>query len=229
MLMNTGEKPIISNSGLLTTIAWGIEGKVNYALEGSVFIAGAAIQWLRDEVKILDSASDSEYFANSIPDNGGVYLVPAFSGLGAPYWDMYARGTIFGLTRGSGKAHIIRAALESMAYQTRDILTAMEKDSSIKLKSLKVDGGATANNFLMQFQSDILNTDVHRPKTLESTALGAAYLAGLAVGFWKKEELVKESNADKIFNPGMEDIVRVKYYNTWLKAVEMSKSWLKEN
>ena len=229
MLMNTGEKPIISNSGLLTTIAWGIDGTVNYALEGSVFIAGAAIQWLRDEVKILDSASDSEYFANSIPDNGGVYLVPAFSGLGAPYWDMYARGTIFGLTRGSGKAHIIRAALESMAYQTRDILTAMEKDSSIKLKSLKVDGGATANNFLMQFQSDILNTDVHRPKTLESTALGAAYLAGLAVGFWKKEELVKESNTDRIFNPGMEDIVRVKYYNTWLKAVEMSKSWLKEN
>ena len=229
MLMNTGVKPIISNSGLLTTIAWSIDGTVNYALEGSVFIAGAAIQWLRDEVKILDSASDSEYFANSVADNGGVYLVPAFSGLGAPYWDMYARGTIFGLTRGSGKAHIIRAALESMAYQTRDLLTAMEKDSNIQLKSLKVDGGATANNFLMQFQSDILNTEIYRPKTLESTALGAAYMAGLAVGFWKKEDLLKETTAEKIFRPEMEDELRVKYYKTWLKAVEMSKSWLKDN
>jgi glycerol kinase len=229
MLMNTGEKPIISNSGLLTTIAWGIDGKVNYALEGSVFIAGAAIQWLRDEVKILDSASDSEYYANSIPDNGGVYLVPAFSGLGAPYWDMYARGTIFGLTRGSGKAHIIRAALESMAYQTRDLLTAMEKDSSIQLKTLRVDGGATANNFLMQFQSDILNTEVCRPKVLESTALGAAYLAGLAVGFWKKDDLLKENYGDSIFKPSMKDELRIKYYKTWLKAVEMSKSWLKDN
>jgi glycerol kinase len=229
MLMNTGEKPIISNSGLLTTIAWGIDGKVNYALEGSVFIAGAAIQWLRDEVKILDSASDSEYFAKSIPDNGGVYLVPAFSGLGAPYWDMYARGTIFGLTRGSGKAHIIRAALESMAYQTRDLLTSMEKDSSIQLKTLRVDGGATANNFLMQFQSDILNTEVCRPKVLESTALGAAYLAGLAVGFWKKDDLLKENGTDIFFKPSMEDELRIKYYKTWLKAVEMSKSWLKDN
>lgn len=225
MLMNTGNQPMDSNSGLLTTIAWGLDDKVTYALEGAVFIAGAAIQWLRDEVKILDSASDSEYYANKVPDSDGVFVVPAFAGLGAPYWDMYARGAIFGLTRGTTKAHIIRATLESLAYQTRDVLTAMEKDANLQLKTLRVDGGASANNFLMQFQSDILDVEVSRPKVLETTALGAAYLAGLAVGFWKKEDLLQDWKAERSFSPLMSTAVREKLYGTWLKAVERTKGW----
>ena len=228
MLMNTGEIPISSAAGLLTTIAWGLDGKVNYALEGSVFIAGAAIQWLRDEVKILDSASDSEYYANKVADNGGVYVVPAFAGLGAPYWDMYARGAILGLTRGSNKAHIIRATLESLAYQTRDVLTAMEKDAGLRLKTLRVDGGASANNFLMQFQSDMLNVTVSRPNVLETTALGTALLAGLAVGFWKKEDLQNDWKAERNFEPTMPEAQRTKLYSTWQRAVEKTRGWLEE-
>ena len=228
MLMNTGEIPISSAAGLLTTIAWGLDGKVNYALEGSVFIAGAAIQWLRDEIKILDSASDSEYYANKVADNGGVYVVPAFAGLGAPYWDMYARGAILGLTRGSNKAHIIRAALESLAYQTRDVLTAMEKDAGLRLKTLRVDGGASANNFLMQFQSDMLNVTVSRPNVLETTALGTALLAGLAVGFWEKEDLQNDWKAERNFEPTMPEAQRTKLYSTWQRAVEKTRGWLEE-
>lgn len=228
MLMNTGEKMIHSKAGLLTTIAWGIDGKVEYALEGSVFIAGAAIQWLRDEMKILDSAPDSEYFTSKVNDNGGVYVVPAFAGLGAPYWDMYARGAIFGLTRGANKYHIIRATLESLAYQTRDVLEAMEKDSGIQLKTLRVDGGACANNFLMQFQADILNTPVERPEIIETTALGAAYLAGLAVGFWKKEEIKDRWQLNQAFKVEMESEQRQNLYSNWQKAVERTKGWADE-
>lgn len=228
MLMNTGEKIIHSKAGLLTTIAWGIDGKVEYALEGSVFIAGAAIQWLRDEMKILDSAPDSEYFTSKVSDNGGVYVVPAFAGLGAPYWDMYARGAIFGLTRGANKYHIIRATLESLAYQTRDVLEAMEKDSGIKLKTLRVDGGACANNFLMQFQADILDTPVERPEIIETTALGAAYLAGLAVGFWKKEEIQDRWQLNQAFQVDMEAKQRQHLYSNWKKAVERTKGWSDE-
>ncbi|MFT5646458.1 MAG: glycerol kinase [Aureispira sp.] len=228
MLMNTGEKMIHSKAGLLTTIAWGIDGKVEYALEGSVFIAGAAIQWLRDEMKILDSAPDSEYFTSKVSDNGGVYVVPAFAGLGAPYWDMYARGAIFGLTRGANKYHIIRATLESLAYQTRDVLEAMEKDSGIKLKTLRVDGGACANNFLMQFQADILDTPVERPEIIETTALGAAYLAGLAVGFWKKEEIQDRWQLNQAFQVDMEAEQRQHLYSNWKKAVERTKGWSDE-
>jgi glycerol kinase len=228
MLMNSGTDMILSNSGLLTTIAWGLDGKVEYALEGSVFIAGAAIQWLRDEVKILDSAADSEYYANKIEDNGGVYVVPAFAGLGAPYWDMYARGAILGLTRGSNKAHIIRATLESLAYQTRDVLMAMEKDSGLSLKTLRVDGGASANNFLMQFQSDMLAVEVSRPEVLETTALGAAYLAGLAVGFWQKSELINERKTECSFIPKMPEEKREKLYKIWQRAVEKTRNWLED-
>ena len=226
MLMNTGNKCIKSNNGLLTTIAIGIDGKVEYALEGSIFIGGAVIQWLRDELRFFDKASDTEYFAQQVDDNGGVYLVPAFVGLGSPYWDMYARGTIVGLTRGSNKNHIIRAALESIAYQSKDLINAMKEDSGIEINSLKVDGGATANNFLMQFQSDILNTKVLRPEIIETTALGAAYLAGLAVGFWKnKEEIKKNWRLNKQFTPDLPDNLREKYYIHWKKAVEKAKSW----
>ena len=226
MLMNTGNKCIKSNNGLLTTIAIGIDGKVEYALEGSIFIGGAVIQWLRDELKFFDKASDTEYFAQQVDDNGGVYLVPAFVGLGSPYWDMYARGTVVGLTRGSNKNHIIRAALESIAYQSKDLINAMKEDSGIEINSLKVDGGATANNFLMQFQSDILNTKVLRPEIIETTALGAAYLAGLAVGFWKnKEEIKKNWRLNKEFTPDLSENLREKYYNHWKKAVEKAKSW----
>ena len=226
MLMNTGNNCIKSNNGLLTTIAIGIDGKVEYALEGSIFIGGAVIQWLRDELRFFDKASDTEYFAQQVDDNGGVYLVPAFVGLGSPYWDMYARGTIVGLTRGSNKNHIIRAALESIAYQSKDLINAMKEDSGIEINSLKVDGGATANNFLMQFQSDILNTKVLRPEIIETTALGAAYLAGLAVGFWKnKEEIKKNWRLNKEFTPDLPDNLREKYYSHWKKAVEKAKSW----
>jgi len=226
MLMNTGEKMIPSKNGLLTTIAWGIDGKVNYALEGSIFIAGAAIQWLRDELKIISDATDSEYFATKVEDTNGVYLVPAFAGLGAPYWDMYARGAIVGLTRGANKNHIIRATLESLAYQTRDVLDAMQEDSGLKLERLQVDGGATANNFLMQFQSDILGTDVVRPEVTETTALGAAYLAGLAVGFWEnKEEILENFAVDRQFKAEMPVELKEEKYAGWKRAVERSMKW----
>ncbi len=225
MLMNTGTEPVVSHSGLLTTIAWGIDNKVEYALEGSVFVAGAAIQWLRDGLKIIDTAPDSEYYAMKVEDTGGVYVVPAFAGLGAPYWDMYARGGIFGLTRGTTKAHLIRATLESLAYQTLDILEVMEKDSGIKLKALNVDGGASANNTLMQFQSDILDVVVKRPKVIETTALGAAYLAGLCVGFYVKDKLVKNSGISAEFHPKMKEEKREKWVRGWKKAVERTKGW----
>ena len=229
MLMNTGNKCIKSNNGLLTTIAIGIDGKVEYALEGSIFIGGAVIQWLRDELKFFDKASDTEHLAQQVDDNGGVYLVPAFVGLGSPYWDMYARGTIVGLTRGSNKNHIIRAALESIAYQSKDLINAMKEDSRIEINSLKVDGGATANNFLMQFQSDILNVKVLRPEIIETTALGAAYLAGLAVGFWKdKEEIKKNWKLNKEFTPNLSQELRNRYYKCWKKAVEKAKKWEEE-
>lgn len=228
MLMNTGEEAVTSHSGLLTTIAWGIDGKVEYALEGSIFIAGAAIQWLRDGLKILDSAPDSEYYAGKVEDTDGVYVVPAFAGLGAPYWDMYARGAIFGLTRGTKKEHIVRATLDSLAYQTKDVLSAMEKDSGITLKSLRVDGGAVANNVLMQFQSDILGVQVERPAVTETTALGAAYLSGLAVGFWNKEDILNNSALDKVFEPYMEEEKRSKLYKKWQKAVKRTMDWEKE-
>lgn len=226
MLMNTGEEMVPSKNGLLTTIAWGVDGKVEYALEGSIFIAGAVVQWLRDELKLIDSAKDSEYFATKVEDNNGVYLVPAFVGLGAPYWDMYARGTIVGLTRGANRNHIIRAALESICYQTRDVLEAMQEDSGIDLQALKVDGGAVANNFLMQFQSDILGVPVHRPEVIETTALGAAYLAGLAVEFWEsKEEIAKKWNVDREFNPEMDEDKKAKLYDGWKKAVGRALKW----
>ncbi len=225
MLMNTGNTPVASKSGLLTTIAWGLNGEVHYALEGSVFIAGAAIQWLRDGLKMIHEAKDSEYFANKINDSEGVYVVPAFAGLGAPYWDMYARGAIFGLTRGSSHAHIVRATLESMAYQTKDVLRAMEKDSKLELKALKVDGGACANNFLMQFQADILGANVDRPKIIETTALGAAYLAGLGVGFWKLSEINKNWQLDQSFKPQMLEQERKKKYAGWQKAVKRCLVW----
>lgn len=229
MLMNTGEEVVRSKNGLLTTIAWGVDGKVEYALEGSIFVAGAVIQWLRDELHLIVNAKDSEYFASQEKDNNGVYLVPAFVGLGAPYWDMYARGTIVGLTRGANRNHIIRAALESIAYQTRDVLEAMQEDSGIQLQELRVDGGAVENNFLMQFQSDILGVPVHRPKTIETTALGAAYLAGLAVDFWHdKDEIAKRWSVDRIFKPQMEEIEKEKLYNGWKRAVERSRNWEEE-
>ncbi|WP_132026677.1 glycerol kinase GlpK [Keratinibaculum paraultunense] len=229
MLMNTGEEVVRSKNGLLTTIAWGVDGKVEYALEGSIFVAGAVIQWLRDELHLIVNAKDSEYFASQEKDNNGVYLVPAFVGLGAPYWDMYARGTIVGLTRGANRNHIIRAALESIAYQTRDVLEAMQEDSGIQLQELRVDGGAVENNFLMQFQSDILGVPVHRPKTIETTALGAAYLAGLAVDFWHdKDEIAKRWSVDRIFKSEMEEIEKEKLYNGWKRAVERSRNWEEE-
>ena len=197
--MNTGEKPVFSENGLVTTIAWGLDGKVTYALEGSIFVAGAAIQWLRDEMRLIDSAEDSEYMASKVEDTNGCYVVPAFTGLGAPHWDQYARGTIVGITRGVNKYHIIRATLESIAYQVNDVLEAMKADSGIALSSLNVDGGASANNFLMQVQADIINAPVNRPSFIETTAMGAAYLAGLASGYWKsKEEIANNRSTDKI-------------------------------
>ena len=226
LLMTTGEKAIKSSHGLLTTIAWSINGRVKYALEGSVFIAGAAVQWLRDGMKILDTAADSEYFASKVDDSDGVYVVPAFVGLGAPYWDMKARGAIFGLTRGTNKSHIIRATLDSMAYQTRDVLNAMEADSEIKLQALKVDGGAVKNNLLMQFQADILGVPVERPKVIETTALGAAYLAGLAVGVWKQQELYMTWQLDQRFDPAMLEYDRQQKYSGWKKAVKRTMNWI---
>ena len=226
MLMNTGSKPVPSKHGLLTTIAWGIDGRVDYALEGSIFMAGAAVQWLRDELKLIDNAAQSEELARTVADTLGVYVVPAFVGLGAPYWDMYARGAIVGLTRGANRNHIVRATLESIAYQTRDVLQAMQDDSGITLKALKVDGGAVANDFLMQFQADILNVAVQRPAVTETTAMGAAFLAGLAVGFWKdKSEISSMLKVQRSFMPGMPEAERDRKYRGWRNAVERSLAW----
>ena len=226
MLMNTGSELYSSKNGLLTTIAWGIEGKVEYALEGSIFVAGSAVQWLRDGLKAIEAAPDSEYYAGKVSDAEGVYVVPAFVGLGAPYWDMKARGAILGLTRGTTKGHIIRATLDSMAYQTKDVLGAMEADSGIKLQALKVDGGAVANNLLMQFQSDILGVPVDRPVVTETTALGAAYLAGLAVGVWaNKEDLIQNWQLNRRFEPTMGADERAKLYAGWQKAVKRAMDW----
>lgn len=226
MLMNTGEKAIASKNNLLTTIAWKIDNKTEYALEGSVFIAGAVVQWLRDELKIIRTSADVEKLAGQVKDTDGVYIVPAFAGLGAPHWNQYARGSIFGLTRGSSNAHIARAALDSIAYQTYDVLKAMEADAGIHIRELRVDGGATVNNQLMQFQSDILNTKVVRPKITETTALGAAYLAGLAVGYWKNvEEIQQQWQVDKSFSPSMVDAKRNELVNGWQRAVKASIAW----
>lgn len=229
LLMNTGDKPVFSKNGLVTTIAWGIDGKVNYALEGSIFVAGAAIQWLRDEMKLIDSSEDSEYMAMKVKDTGGCYVVPAFTGLGAPHWDQYARGTIVGITRGTSKNHIIRATLESIALSVSDVIEAMKADSGIGIRSLKVDGGASANNFLMQFQSDILGAPVNRPACVESTAIGAAYLAGLAVGYWKsKEDVIKNQQLDRVFTPNMTQVDRETKRKGWNKAVRYAYSWAKD-
>jgi len=226
LLMNTGEKAVESKNGLLTTIAWGIDGKVEYALEGSIFIAGAAIQWLRDELRMIKNAAESERYATAVEDTNGVYMVPAFVGLGAPYWDQYARGTIVGLTRGAKKEHFIRATLESLAYQTSDVLKAMQEDSGIELQALKVDGGACANNFLMQFQSDILGVQVDRPEVIETTALGAAYLAGLAVGYWKnKEDVCKNWAISRNFESQMSEEKRAELLKGWHKAVKRATAW----
>ncbi|WP_372715092.1 glycerol kinase GlpK, partial [Ilyobacter sp.] len=226
LLMNTGENAVESKNGLLTTIAIGIDNKVEYALEGSVFVGGASIQWLRDELRLINDAADTEYFANKVKDSNGVYVVPAFVGLGSPYWDMYARGTIVGLTRGANRNHLIRATLESIAYQSRDLIDAMEDDSKIKLSALKVDGGAVKNNFLMQFQSDILGADVLRPVVTETTALGAAYLAGLAVGFWEsKEEIRNRWQVETKFAPAIEEGHKETLYKGWKKAVARSTAW----
>jgi glycerol kinase len=229
-LMNIGTDIKYSQNGLVTTIAWGLDGKVEYALEGSVFVAGASIQWLRDEMGLVENAPASEKYAALVPDTNGCYVVPAFTGLGAPYWDQYARGCIVGLTRGVNRNHIIRATLESLAYQSADLLFAMEKDSGIRLEALKVDGGASANNFIMQFQSDIIGTPVLRPRCVETTAMGAAYLAGLAVGYWKSKEDVKKNWAiDRTFTPEMGDIERDQKLNGWHRAVRCAFGWARED
>lgn len=226
MLMNTGEKAIKSEHGLLTTIAWGIDGKVEYALEGSIFVAGSAIQWLRDGMRMFQDSSLSESYAEKVDSTDGVYVVPAFVGLGTPYWDSDVRGSVFGLTRGTTKEHFIRATLESLAYQTKDVLDAMEADSNISLKTLRVDGGAVKNNFLMQFQGDILDVPVERPEINETTALGAAYLAGIAVGFWKdRSEIINQWNLDKRFEPKLEEEKRNELYTGWQKAVKAAMAF----
>ncbi len=228
LLMNTGEEAVFSDNGLVTTIAWGLDDKVYYALEGSIFVAGAAVQWLRDEMRLIDSAADSEYMANKVKDTNGCYVVPAFTGLGAPYWDQYARGTIVGITRGVNKYHIIRATLESLAYQVHDVIEAMEADARIKIASLKVDGGASANNFLMQTQADIVDVPVIRPRCVETTAMGAAYLAGLAVGYWKsKEDVVKNWARDYTFKPSIDEADREAKVKGWKKAVKYAYGWAK--
>ena len=230
LLMNTGEKPVFSNNGLVTTIAWGLDGKVNYALEGSIFVAGASIQWLRDGMRMIDSASDSEYMATKVKNTHGCYVVPAFTGLGAPHWDQYARGTIVGITRGTTKNHIIRATLESIALQVCDVIDAMKSDAGIEVRALKVDGGASANNFLMQFQADMIDAPVNRPACIESTAIGAVYLAGLAVGFWKnKEDVMKNQQLDHVFTPNMDSEEREKKRKGWNKAVRYAYGWAKED
>lgn len=229
LLMNTGQTPVFSKNGLVTTIAWGIDGRVNYALEGSIFVAGAAIQWLRDELRVIDSAADSDYMAKKVPDTNGCYVVPAFTGLGAPYWDQYARGCVVGLTRGVNKYHIIRATLESIAYQVNDVLAAMEQDSGIALTALKVDGGASANDFLMQTQADMIQAPVHRPSCVETTAMGAAYLAGLAVSYWKNpKEVQKNWSIDRIFKPQISCEEREMRVKGWKKAVRYSFDWARE-
>ena len=226
MLMNTGAKRVASTRGLLTTIAWGIDGKVDYALEGSIFMGGAAVQWLRDEMRMITTAAETEALATAVPDSLGVYVVPGFVGLGAPHWDMRARGTIVGLTRGSGRNHVVRATLEAIAYQVRDVLQAMEDDSAIRLKALKVDGGAVANNFLMQYQADLLGVPVDRPRVTETTALGAAFLAGLAVGFWKdRAEIASTWNLDRTFLPAMDPDRREAAYAGWKRAVQRALAW----
>lgn len=228
ILMNIGSKPVFSRSGLLTTVAWKVGDEVSYALEGSVFIAGAAIQWLRDELRMIESAAETEQLALSVSDSAGVYFVPAFVGLGAPHWDMYARGAMFGLTRGARKEHIVRAVLESIAYQTRDVVEAMCEECGTQLKTLRADGGASKNNFLMQFQADILNVPVERPKVNETTALGAAYLAGLAVGYWESlSQIESQRQLDRRFVPSMDEERREELYRGWKKAVERAKGWLK--
>ncbi len=229
MLMNIGTEKKLSENGLVTTIAWGVDGKVEYAFEGSVFVAGAAIQWLRDEVKLVDASPDSEFFCNKVPDTNGCYVVPAFTGLGAPHWDQYARGVIVGLTRGCNKAHIIRATVESLAYQTYDILEAMQADAGVKLAALKVDGGACKNDFLMQFQADIIDAPVLRPQCVETTAMGAAYLAGLAVKYWNsKEDVIANWAIDKKFEPTMDADTREALLKGWKKAVKLSYGWAKD-
>ncbi len=228
LLMNTGEKPVFSKNGLVTTIAWGLDDKVNYALEGSVFVCGAAIQWLRDELNILEKSSDSETMATSVEDSCGLYVVPAFVGLGAPYWDPYARGAVFGITRGANKNHLVRATLESLAYQTNDLIDAMAEDLEGGIMSLKVDGGACSNDFLMQFQADILDCHVERPVCIETTSLGAAYLAGLAVGYWKsKEDVLENWQIDKTFEPSMESQMRQNLLQGWKKSVDRVRDWTK--
>ena len=230
LLMNTGEKPVFSQNGLVTTIAWGLDGKVTYALEGSIFVAGASIQWLRDEMRMIDSSPDSEYMARKVKDTNGCYVVPAFTGLGAPHWDQYARGAIVGITRGVNKYHIIRATLESMAYQVNDVLQAMKADSGIALSALKVDGGASANNLLMQMQADISGAPVNRPMCVETTAMGAAYLAGLAVGYWAgKEDVLKNWAIDRTFEPAITEAVRAERCKGWSRAVKRSYGWAKED
>ena len=229
LLMNTGESPIFSKNGLVTTIAWGLDGKVNYALEGSIFVAGAAIQWLRDELRFIESAADSEYMAQKVKDTNGCYVVPAFTGLGAPYWDAYARGAVVGLTRGVNKYHIIRATIDSMAYQVEDVLSAMVADSGIELHALKVDGGASANNYLVQTQADISNAPVLRPQCVETTAMGAAYLAGLAIGYWKNtEEIRKNWAVDRQFSPAISESARTKRIRGWKRAVACTAGWAKD-
>ena len=229
LLMNVGEKPVFSKNGLVTTIAWGLDGKVEYALEGSIFVAGASIQWLRDEMRLVDSSPDSEYMARKVKDTNGCYVVPAFTGLGAPHWDQYARGTIVGITRGVNKYHIIRATLESMAYQVNDVLQAMKADSGVNLAALKVDGGASANNLLMQMQADISGAPVNRPMCVETTAMGAAYLAGLAVGYWaSKEDVIKNWAIDRTFEPAISEEERAERCKGWNKAVKCSYGWAKD-
>ena len=229
LLMNTGGKPVFSQNGLVTTIAWGLDGKVTYALEGSIFVAGAAIQWLRDEMRMIKSAADSDYMARKVKDTNGCYVVPAFTGLGAPHWDPYARGTIVGLTRGCNKYHIIRATLDSIAYQTNEVLSAMRADSGITLSTLKVDGGASANNYLMQTQADIIHAPVERPTCVETTALGAAYLAGLAVGYWAdKLDVIRNRSIDRAFLPSLDEEERLQRIKGWNKAVKCAYHWEKE-
>ena len=229
LLMNTGDKPVYSGNGLVTTIAWGLNGRVSYALEGSIFVGGAVVQWLRDEMKLIDSAADSEELARRVPDSGGCYVVPAFTGLGAPYWDQYARGTIVGVTRGTGRNHIVRASLESIAHQVCDVISAMERDSGISVRSLKVDGGASANGFLMQTQSDLLDVDVLRPSCVETTAMGAAYLAGLSTGVYSsREDVISHQQIDAVFHSAIGDDKRTQMRNGWKRAVACASAWAKE-
>jgi len=227
VLMNTGATPVKSLNNLITTIAWRLDGKPRYALEGSVFVGGAVVQWLRDEMKLVSSAAETEALATSVPDNGNVYFVPAFTGLGAPHWDMYSRGTIVGLTRGSNRSHVVRAALESIAYQSADVISAMSSDSSMRPTVLRVDGGACANSFLMQFQADILGVRVLRPKTIETTAMGAAMLAGRAVGIWNDAQLKTLLQPDREFVPNMDELTRQKLLRQWQRALDAGRFWAK--